>query len=336
MRRNNKKTTSMGTGKVKPEQRRRPFGHAKAEPQSDFPPRKNRPQSGAKKSWQQDAPVKSYGKKPKTSDFKPQAPKPPRPKLLVPQLDKPRLSGHWLYGLHAVKAAWLNPRRKCRRICLTSAMRDAFAATLAAAALQDLQRPEPELMERGALDTMLPHAVHQGIALEVSPLAEMSLPDLLAQKPRLVLALDQVTDPHNVGAILRSAAAFGAEGVLITERHAPGMTGILAKTASGALDYVPLVVVVNLARALEQMRAAGFWCIGLAEEGTQELGSIDLDGRLVLVLGAEGDGLRRLTRERCDVLARLPTEGEIGSVNVSNAAAIALYETKRQKFRRPA
>jgi 23S rRNA (guanosine2251-2'-O)-methyltransferase len=185
--------------------------------------------------------------------------------------------------------------------------------------------------DRALLDSLLPGTVHQGIALDAAPLPETHLNDLLAKQPRLLVVLDQVTDPHNVGAILRSAAAFGAEGVILTERHAPGMTGTLAKTASGALEHVPLVPVVNLARALEQLREAGFWCIGLAEEGEKSLGAHDLSGATALVLGAEGDGLRRLTRERCDALAKLPTQGAIGSLNVSNAAAIALYEAKRQR-----
>lgn len=180
------------------------------------------------------------------------------------------------------------------------------------------------------LDGLLPGAVHQGVALDAAPLPETSLEALLATAPKLLLLLDQVTDPHNVGAILRSAAAFGADAVLLTDRHAPGQGGVLAKTASGALEHVPLITVVNLARTMATLRDAGFWCIGLAEEGAQDIAAHDLSGKTALVLGAEGEGLRRLTRERCDALARLPTQGAIGSLNVSNAAAVALYEVKRQ------
>ena len=143
--------------------------------------------------------------------------------------------------------------------------------------------------------------------------------------------LDQVTDPHNVGAILRSAAAFGAGAVIMTERNAPIMTGVQAKAASGALEHVHQVHVVNLARARVELQEAGYWRIGLAEEGEKDIGSLDLSGRTVLVLGAEGEGLRQLTKKKCDELARLPTGGPISSLNVSNAAAVALYEVRRQK-----
>ncbi|MBI1274308.1 MAG: 23S rRNA (guanosine(2251)-2'-O)-methyltransferase RlmB [Alphaproteobacteria bacterium] len=242
----------------------------------------------------------------------------------------PRASGAWLHGLHAVRAAWLNPRRNCRQLWLADSAAESFEATLQEARALKLNRPSPRIVSRTELDAMLSGCVHQGIALDAAPLPEMQLEDLLAAQPNLVVLLDQVTDPHNVGAILRSAAAFGAGGLVLTERNAPGATGTLAKSASGALDAVPLVHVVNLARALEQLREAGYWCVGLAEEGARSIAALDLSGKTALVLGAEGTGLRRLTRERCDELAHLPTQGPIGSLNVSNAAAVALYEARRQ------
>lgn len=245
--------------------------------------------------------------------------------------------GPRLYGLHAAAAAWLNPARECLRLAVTESGFEAMEATLDAAKKSGLRRPQPELRDRVDLDRLVPAgSVHQGIVLEVKPLEELGLEDILVQADSAeggvcLVILDQVTDPHNVGAVLRSASAFGAAAVLVTERHAPEVTGVLAKSASGALETTPIVRVGNLARALDDLRDAGFWTIGLAEEGAQTLAQLDLTGRVALAMGAEGPGLRRLTRERCDVLARLPTQGPIGSLNVSNAAAVALYEVARRR-----
>lgn len=243
----------------------------------------------------------------------------------------PKKYAQLLYGFHAVRAAWLNPARKCRQLWLNPATEAAFAPVLREAEALKLARPNPVRADKAVFDRIVPGTVHQGIMLDAEPLPDVALEALLADKPRLLVVLDQVTDPHNVGAVMRSAAAFGALGVIMTDRHAPGMTGVLAKAASGALEHVALVHVVNLARTLEQLRAAGFWCVGLAEDGARDLARIDLTGMTALVLGAEGEGLRRLTRERCDELACLPTGGAIGSLNVSNAAAVALYEVRRQE-----
>ena len=178
------------------------------------------------------------------------------------------------------------------------------------------------------LGRLVPHdAPHQGVVIEAEPLEDLWLADLLAEAAErsTLLVLDQVTDPHNVGAILRSAAAFGALGIVTQDRHSPPEGGVIAKAASGALERVPWVRVVNLARALEEIAEAGFWRIGLA-------GDVDLDlkdalgpPRVALVLGAEGPGMRSNTREHCDALARLPITDAVESLNVSNAAAIALY-----------
>ncbi|MGC2412332.1 MAG: 23S rRNA (guanosine(2251)-2'-O)-methyltransferase RlmB, partial [Stellaceae bacterium] len=191
------------------------------------------------------------------------------------------------------------------------------------------------VLDRVAFNLMLPEgAVHQGWALAVDPLDPPDLDDVLraaANEARrsIILVLDQVTDPHNVGAVLRSAAAFGAAAVIIAGHGAPPLTGVLAKAASGALDCVPLIRVVNLARALDTLKEAGYWCCGLDESAPAPLAGLELGARVVLVLGSEGGGLRRLLRERCDYLARLPTRPELPSLNVSNAAAIALYELIR-------
>jgi 23S rRNA (guanosine2251-2'-O)-methyltransferase len=236
---------------------------------------------------------------------------------------------YWIYGNHAVLAAIDNPRRRIRR--LLQAGGDAEKATRGGS---DRPLPRWETVDRTILDRVAGReSVHQGIAAQVDPLPETDVEDiavLAAERPDAkIVILDQVTDPHNVGAILRSAAAFGAVAVVLTERNAAPESGVLAKAASGALEVVPLVRVTNLARAIEQLKAAGFWCAGLAAEGERTLAEARLSGRVALCLGAEGTGLRRLTRTHCDLLVRLPTTGPIDHLNVSNAAAVALYELHR-------
>jgi 23S rRNA (guanosine2251-2'-O)-methyltransferase len=182
------------------------------------------------------------------------------------------------------------------------------------------------------LDALLPQgSVHQGIVVEAAPLSQPSLADWLsedASKP--ILLLDQVTDPHNVGAILRSAAAFDAGCVILTDRNAPAESGVMAKTASGAMEIVPLITVGNLSQALDTLKKAGYWTAGLDGEAKESIAQAKLDAKTVLVLGAEGKGLRRLTAERCDFLVKLPMSGKMESLNVSNAAAIALYDIYRR------
>ncbi|MCC7273067.1 MAG: 23S rRNA (guanosine(2251)-2'-O)-methyltransferase RlmB [Alphaproteobacteria bacterium] len=225
-------------------------------------------------------------------------------------------------------AALANPRRRCRRLLATAESEPAIAA--AVAAIDERRRPAVERVDRAALDRLLPPgSVHQGLALQAEPLSPPDLDELLRtlpdDAPATLLLLDQVTDPHNVGAILRSAAAFGAAAVIVTDRHAPPITGTLAKAASGAVEMVPMVRVVNLARAIESLRRADFVCVGLAEDAADLLAAGRPAQRMAVVLGAEGEGLRRLTRERCDRLVRLPTAATLASLNVSNAAAVALF-----------
>ncbi|WP_423314727.1 23S rRNA (guanosine(2251)-2'-O)-methyltransferase RlmB [Azospirillum sp. 11R-A] len=246
----------------------------------------------------------------------------------------PAARGVLLYGLHPVAAALTNPERRIHRLMVTDSGRAALEPAIAAARAQGLQRPEASPADRMELDRMLPPgAVHQGVVIDASPLPDLGIEDLCnelaGETSAIIVALDQVTDPHNVGAILRSAAAFGARAVVVTERHAPETTGVLAKSASGALEAVPLIRVTNLARALTDLQQNGFWSVGLAESGPSTLAKLNLTGKTVLVMGAEGSGLRRLTMERCDAIARLPTGGPVGSLNVSNAAAVALYEVAR-------
>lgn len=184
------------------------------------------------------------------------------------------------------------------------------------------------LAEAPDLGRLVPHdAPHQGVVIEVEPLEEVWLGDLLNEVPEraVLLVLDQVTDPHNVGAILRSAAAFGAVGIVTQDRHSPPESGVVAKAASGALERMPWARVVNLARALEEIGEAGFWRIGLTGDAETDLKDALGPPRVALVLGAEGPGLRQNTREHCDALAKLPISGAVESLNVSNAAAVALY-----------
>jgi 23S rRNA (guanosine2251-2'-O)-methyltransferase len=243
--------------------------------------------------------------------------------------------GAWLWGVHPVLAALANPKRHCRRLVATSEAQRSQGTELAS--LLSQRRLVAETMERSGIDALLPAgALHQGLALAVEPLPDLAVADLVAATKDLeravVMVLDQVTDPHNLGAVMRSAAAFGAKGVIVTERHAPGETGTLAKAASGALERMPLVRAVNLARALDELKEAGFWVAGLAADAPVTVAKAKLSGRVALVLGAEGEGMRRLTREHCDLLVRLPQTDAVESLNVSNAAAVALYEIVRDSL----
>jgi 23S rRNA (guanosine2251-2'-O)-methyltransferase len=236
--------------------------------------------------------------------------------------------GEWLYGLHAVQAALANPERKLGRAALTPRAFETIGKKL-------LSRVQVETLEPGAIDRLLPPgAVHQGAALEAWPLKSGTLEEVLAEPGpegrRIVLVLDQISDPHNVGAILRTAAAFNVAAVVVQDRHAPPQSGALAKAASGALDMVPYVEVVNIARALDQLADLGFWRIALAGDGDTSLAEAVPAGDVALVLGSEGDGIRRLVREHCEASATIPISKAMESLNVSNAAAIALYELRRR------
>ncbi len=232
-------------------------------------------------------------------------------------------AGHtyWLYGTHPVLAALENPRRRVQRlICIESAApsRGQTNATV-------------EVVDRQTIaQTVPPGAVHQGLAAEVWPLEQPSLADLLAPAATgPIVFLDQVTDPQNVGAIMRSASAFGAQAVVTTEHHAPPESGALAKAAAGTLEKLPLIRVPNLARAIRLAANSGFWILGLDPSGDRTLGEAKQGGPTALILGAEGRGLRRLSREACDEIVRLPMARDLESLNVSNAAAVALYELTR-------
>ncbi|MFL6799887.1 MAG: 23S rRNA (guanosine(2251)-2'-O)-methyltransferase RlmB [Xanthobacteraceae bacterium] len=262
-------------------------------------------------------PRKVYGSKAAGGRFAGKPQQSWRKHSLVPEADLTQ-GGALLYGWHTVKAALENPARHIRRL---------YATENAARHLTEERVPlavTPELVRPDAIARRLaPDAVHNGLLAEADPLPERELEDIASSA--LVLVLDQITDPHNVGAILRTAAAFDVAAIVTTARHSPQATGALAKAASGALEYVPLISVQNLARALETLRTGGFLLVGLDSSGDGDLSDVALRAPLALVLGAEGKGLRQLTRSTCDRLVRLDLPGRIKSLNVSNAAALALY-----------
>jgi 23S rRNA (guanosine2251-2'-O)-methyltransferase len=224
-----------------------------------------------------------------------------------------------LYGWHPVAEALRNGNREVRRLLATE--------NSARRLNEELGIPlpiEPEIVRPDEINRLLePDAVHQGLYLEAAPLASPTIETLSGE--RVVLALDQITDPHNVGAIVRTAAAFGVEAIITTARHSPAATGVLAKSASGGLEHVPFMVVRNLGDTLVALGERGFQRVGLDSEGDANLDELQLRRPVVLVLGSEGKGLRQRTRDCCDVIGRLDMPGAIKSLNVSNAAAISLY-----------
>ena len=265
----------------------------------------------ARKSWQPNPRARRQRPKgrPASSRFRPSGHEPDSPVLL--------------YGWHTVKAALENPARRIRRLLTTE-------NALRRLADDGVTVPvKPELVRPDVIDARLgPDAVHQGLLAEADPLPVPSISELASEG--IVLVLDQITDPHNVGAILRSAAAFAVKAIITTARHSPEATGVLAKSASGALELVPLVTVQNLARGMEELRQHGFLLVGLDSGGGSDLANVALRAPLALVFGAEGKGLRQLTRATCDHLSRIDLPGQIKSLNVSNAAALGLYVASRR------
>jgi 23S rRNA (guanosine2251-2'-O)-methyltransferase len=247
------------------------------------------------------------------------APNKPHPRATANAPARDTSGSYWIYGWHAVEAALANPERPVRRI---------IASEAAAPRLQLPRKlPEVQTMPAREMDNLLGRdAVHQGIAALVAPMPTLVLEDVLHRERGTLLVLDQVSDPHNVGAILRSAAAFGALAVITPKDHSAPETAVLAKAACGAVDLVPRISVTNLASALRTLKDEGWWVIGLDGTAKQSLAAIKPGAKTVLILGAEGKGMRRLTVESCDELAKLPMDARMESLNVSNAAAIALYQ----------
>ncbi len=235
-----------------------------------------------------------------------------------------------IYGFHAVSEAWMNEDRVIQALYITEQAARGFEGTIVEGNRNKLKRPKPTIIDKQKLEKMLPRgAVHQGIAISCPQLEESDVQDFIihaSNNKRTVLAmLDQVTDPHNVGAILRSASAFGLDGVIMQKKHAPMLDGVLAKTACGAVDHIPVAQATNLSRTIKELQDEGFYIIGLDERGEKEIGNLVKTDKMVIVLGSEGDGIRRLVKESCDELTRLPTGGTIASLNVSNAAAVTFY-----------
>ncbi len=247
-----------------------------------------------------------------------------------PHTHAPKLARAGLYGFHAVAEAWLNEDRDVQALYATDQGLKSFEEVLQRARARGLKRPAPLEIDKNQLEKALPAgAVHQGLALAASDLPETSIADFIIQstnhaRSRLVM-LDQVTDPHNVGAIMRSACVFGMDGIIMQRMHAPFLDGVLAKTACGAVEHVAVAYETNLSRALEELKDSGYFVYGLDERGEDLQDVAKFAEKAVLVLGAEGPGMRRLVKENCDSLLRLPTSGPISSLNVSNAAAVAFY-----------
>ena len=232
--------------------------------------------------------------------------------------------GVWIWGIHAVEAALANPDRKLIELL----------ATENAAARLPANAPAPQIVTAKEIDPRLPPgSVHQGLALRAEPLDPLALEDLIDEEIQRIVVLDQVSDPHNLGAIYRSAAAFGFGGLVLQTRNAPPITGIVAKSAVGAIETVAEVRVVNISRALEQLGEASYHTVGLAGEGEADIAqAVKGAGKLAIVLGAEGPGLRPGVAKACAELARIPISPAMESLNVSNAAAIAFYEAARNSF----
>lgn len=233
--------------------------------------------------------------------------------------------GLWLYGVHPVTAALQNPNRKIKEIWAVKS------------ALETIKIPTHipvKIVAREQIDSLVGQgAVHQGVVAKCEPLPNVAVEDIVRhlknEEKALFVILDQVFDPHNVGAILRSSTAFGVSAVIVPDANAPEETGVLAKSASGALEVMPLIRVSNLVRTMDYLKKQGFWCVGMDGYAEKSIGEDKMPAKCVIVMGSEGDGMRRLTAENCDYTVKLPMSGAVESLNVSNACAIALYEWQR-------
>ena len=230
----------------------------------------------------------------------------------------------WIYGKHAVRAAVLNKNRQIFKVIVLPQNRD-FLADLSI---------KTEIVDKNYFSSLFgKDSIHQGCAAQVLPLDEFFLEDL-SDDDRPIVFLDQVTDPQNIGSILRASAVFGAKAVVLPEINSPEVTAVIAKVASGALESIPLIKVKNLVQSIKILKKEGYWCLGLDERGDKTIGEMDLSGKFVLIIGSEGQGMRRLTRENCDFLVQLPSIGDFSTLNAAQAATVSLYEILRQKRRK--
>ena len=264
------------------------------------------------------------GRHPRRNEGKGWSPATHRGGRQAPKHGPAAAASDWVWGWHATLAALGNPLRGAPLRLVATAERSRELAG------RFPSLPAPELADAAEIARLLPQgAIHQGLALKAAPIESLSLEELASPAQGVLVMLDHVTDPQNVGAIFRSAAAFGAKGVIVQDRHAPPLTGALAKAAAGAVDAVPHARVVNLSRALERLSDLGWRAVGLDGDAKEPLEKVLDGGPTVLVLGSEGEGLRRLVAEHCDALGRIPMPGGFESLNVSAAAAVALYEAAR-------
>lgn len=252
------------------------------------------------------------------------------------QNSEKNISGDWIYGIHPVMAALANSQRIIYRIVISDNASEELIKDVKLAYKKTTYVQNIEVISREKISSLLPlGAVHQSIAILVSPLKTLTIKDVIKETENnsdaIIIALDQATDPRNIGAVLRSAAAFGAIAVIIQQRNAPSQSGALNKAASGAAEWIPMVRVVNLARSITSLKQVGFWATGLDAKASRTLAEADLSGRILLVIGSEGKGLRRLTRETCDELLKITVNKKSDSLNLSNATTVALYELNRQR-----
>lgn len=230
----------------------------------------------------------------------------------------------WIYGKHAVRAAVLNENRRVFKVVVLPQNRDFLPNSSV----------KVEVVDKNYFSSLFgKDAIHQGCAAQVLPLDEFFLEDL-SDDDRPIVFLDQVTDPQNIGSILRASAVFGAKAVVLPEINSPEVTAVIAKVASGALESIPLIKVKNLVQSIKMLKKEGYWCLGLDERGDKTIGEMDLSGKFVLIIGSEGLGMRRLTRENCDFLVQLPSIGDFSTLNAAQAATVSLYEILRQKRRK--